>query len=102
MVDLNMRVFESFTFKDVIGETPPVGPEMAKKVEVEVQSLVKGLANKSKESLEETLDEQLRIKRELNRLSGAMALSQSKIRLFVEFITKYISEIESRINGSKS
>ncbi|HSA98745.1 MAG TPA: hypothetical protein VLF17_06670 [Candidatus Nitrosotenuis sp.] len=102
MVDLNMRVFESFAFKDIIGETPLAGPEMEKKIETEVRSLVKNLTNKDKKDLEKTLAEQLKIKRELDRLSGAMALSQSKIRLFVEFITKYISEIESKINGAKS
>jgi len=102
MVDLNMRVFESFAFKDIIGETPFAGPEMAKKIETEVQSLVKNLTNKDKKDLEKALDEQLKIKRELDRLSGAMALSQSKICLFVEFITKYISEIESKLNGAKS
>lgn len=95
MVNLNMRVFESFTFKDIIGEIPPAGPEMTKKIETEVQSLIKNLTNKNQKDLEETLAEQLRIKRELDRLSGAMALSQSKIRLFIEFITKYITEIES-------
>lgn len=97
MVNLNMRVFESFAFKDIIGEIPPAGPEMTKKIETEVQSLIKNLTNKNQKDLEETLAEQLRIKRELVRLSGAMALSQSKIRLFIEFITKYIAEIESRL-----
>lgn len=97
MVNLNMRVFESFAFKDIIGEIPLAGPEMTKKIETEVQSLIKNLTNKNQKDLEETLAEQLRIKRELVRLSGAMALSQSKIRLFIEFITKYITEIESRM-----
>lgn len=92
-----MRVFESFAFKDIIGEIPPAEPEMTKKIESEVQSLIKNLTNKNQKDLEETLAEQLRIKRELDRLSGAMALSQSKIRLFIEFITRYIAEIESRL-----
>lgn len=101
MVDLNMRVFESFAFMDVIGEMPPAGPEMTKKIETEVLSLVKNLANKNQKDLEQTLAEQLGIKRELVRLSGAMALSQSKIHLFIEFMTKYIAEIESKLNSVK-
>lgn len=97
-----MRVFESFAFKDVLGETPPGGPEMAKKIEDEMQHLVKNLTNKGRKDLEEILAEQQKIKRDLDRLSGAMALPQSKIHLFTEFITKYILEIESMMNGAKS
>jgi hypothetical protein len=43
------------------------------------------------------LQEQIKIKLELDRLSGAMALSQSKIQMFTEFLTKYIDKIESRL-----
>ena len=96
-----MRVFESFSFKDIIGETPPAGPEMTKKIEIEMQSLIKNLKDKNQKDLEGILAEQLGIKRELDRLSGAMALSQSKIQLFIEFITKYILEIESKLNAIK-
>lgn len=92
-----MKVFESFAFKDVIGETPPIDPEMTQKIESEVQSLIKNLANKSTKDLEEALIEQLKIKRELNRLSGAMALSQPKMQVFTEFLAKYIDKIESRL-----
>lgn len=92
-----MKVFESFAFKDVIGETPPIDHEMTQKIESEVQSLIKNLANKSTKDLEEALAEQLKIKRELNRLSGAMALSQPKMHVFTEFLTKYIDKIESRL-----
>ncbi len=99
MVNLKMRVFESFALMDIIGETPPVGPEMTRKIEAEMLSLVKNLTNKNQKGLEETLTEQLKIKRELVRLSGAMALSQPKIQLFIEFITKYIAEIESKLNN---
>ena len=101
MVNLNMRVFESFAFKDVIGEVPPIGPEMTKKIETELQSLIKNLKDKNQKDLEGILAEQLEIKRELDRLSGAMALSQSKMRLFIESIAKYISEIESKLNAAK-
>lgn len=98
MVNLNKHVFESFTFMDIIGEMPPAGPEMTRKIETEVLSLIKNLTNKNHKDLEETLAEQISIKRELVRLSGAMALSQPKIQLFIEFITMYIAEIESKLN----
>ena len=97
-----MRIFESFAFKDVLGETPPAGPEMARKIEDEVQHLVKNLTNKGKKDLGGILAEQQKIKRELDRLTGAMALPQSKVHLFIESIAKYILEIESKMNSAQS
>ncbi|MBM2853023.1 MAG: hypothetical protein HW420_1570 [Candidatus Nitrosotenuis sp.] len=97
MVDLNMKVFENFTFKEIIGEVPPLGSEMKIKLENEFSILKKNLENKNQTELQEILQEQIKIKLELDRLSGAMALSQPKMQMFTEFLTKYIDTIESRL-----
>ena len=97
-----MRILESFAFKDVLGETPPAGPEMAGKIAAEVQHLVENLADMNREDLEEVLAGQRKIKRDLDRLSGSMALPQSKVHLFIESIAKYISEIESKMGSGVS
>ncbi len=97
MVDLNMKVFENFTFKEIIGEVPPLSPEIIAKLENEFSTLMKSLDNKNQAELQETLHDQIKIKLELDRLSGAMALSQPKMQMFTEFLTKYIDAIKSRL-----
>ena len=97
MVNLNMKVFESFAFREIIGETPPLEPEMRTRLEKEFTKFTKNLEKKNQAELQDALQEQLKIKRELDRLSGAMALSQPKIQMFYEFLIKYVKEIESRL-----
>jgi phosphoglycerate-specific signal transduction histidine kinase len=97
MVDLNMRVFERFIFAEIIGETPQPSPEIRKQLQSELSSAIKGLETKNHSELQEILEHQKAIKRQLNKLTGAMALSQEKINLFLESITKYIEEVESRL-----
>jgi hypothetical protein len=92
-----MKVFETFTFKEIIGEVPPLGPEITGKLENEFSILIKNLGNKNQAELQEILQEQLKIKLELGRLSGSMALSQPKMELFDKFLTKYVDKIESRL-----
>ena len=97
MVNLNLKVFESFAFREIIGETPPLEPEMRAKLEKEFSTLAKNLEKKNQTELQDILQEHLTIKRELDKLSGAMALSQPKIQMFTEFLTKYIDAVESRL-----
>ncbi len=97
MVNLNMKVFENFTFKEIIGEIPPLGPEIMAKLENEFSTLTKNLENKNQAELQEILQEQLTVKLALDRLSGSMALSQPKMELFAKFLTKYIDQIKSRM-----
>ena len=97
MVDLNMKVFENFTFKEIIGEVPPLSPEIITKLETEFSTLMKSLDNKNQADLQDELHDQIKIKLELDRLSGAMALSQPKMQMFTEFLTKYIDAIKSRL-----
>ena len=92
-----MRVFENFTFKEIIGEVPPLDSKMKIKLENEFLILTKNLENKNQTKLQEILQEQIKIKVELDRLSGAVALSQPKMQMFTEFLTKYINNIKSRL-----
>jgi hypothetical protein len=97
MVDLNMTVFENFTLKEIIGEVPSLGSEMKIKLENEFSILTKNLENKNQTELQEILQEQIKIKLELNKLLGAMATSQPKMQIFTEVLTMYIDNIESRL-----
>lgn len=99
MVDLSMRVIGKFTFSEIIGETPLPSPEIRKQLEDELKDAIRNLQTKSRSELQEILQHQNSVKRELNRLTGAMALSQEKISLFLESITKYVAAIESRLKS---
>ncbi|MFY9300322.1 MAG: hypothetical protein WAO91_03950 [Candidatus Nitrosotenuis sp.] len=93
MVDLNMIVLQNFTFSQVIEKRPLADSELRRKIEAQVSFLVRSLQTKDRSELEEILADQLKIKRELGKISGAMALDQPKIALFYEFIANYIKEI---------
>lgn len=97
MVDLRIRVFENYTLQDVLGESPPADSILRQKLESETSSLIKNLDAKSKTELKEILSQHLRAKQEMTKFSGAMALDQSKLEMFHEFLAEYLSEIESRL-----
>ena len=101
MVDLNLRVFENFTLKEVLGETPQADSTLRQKLENETTSLIQDLDKKSKFELEQILSDQLKVKQEMTKFSGAMALDQPKIEMFHEFVAKYIKEIESKLGIDK-
>lgn len=98
MADLNMSVFENYTIKEVIGQTPPADSILRENLEKETSSLIKDLATKSKPELQKILSDQLKVKQEITKFSGAMALDQPKIEMFHHFIAKYVKEIETRLN----
>ncbi len=97
MVDLSIQVFESYTLQDVLGEAPPANEKLRQNLEFTMSSLIKNLDNKSSPELQKILSQHLRAKQEITKFSGAMALDQSKLEMFHEFLAKYISEIESRL-----
>jgi hypothetical protein len=97
MADMDLQIFDNFTLKEVIGEKPPADSTLRQKLEHEVSSLIKELNKKSKSELQEILSNQFKIKQEMTKFSGAMALDQPKIEMFHEFVAKYIKEIESRL-----
>jgi len=97
VVDLRIQVFENYTLKDVLGESPPADSILRQKLESETSSLIKNLDAKSKTELKEILSQHLKAKQEMTKFSGAQALDQSKIEMFHEFLSKYITAIESKI-----
>ena len=97
MVNLEIRVFDSYTIQDVLGEAPPADYKLRQKLDSQVTSLIQSIGAKPKSELESILSQHVRAKQEITKFSGAMALDQSKLEMFHEFLSKYISEIESRL-----
>ena len=97
MVNLAIRVFDSYTIQDVLGEIPQADAKLRQNLESEVSFLIKKLDGKPKSELQQILSQHHRAKQEITKFSGAMALSQDKLEMFHEFLAKYLSEIESRI-----
>ncbi|HWP78513.1 MAG TPA: hypothetical protein VNL34_02540 [Candidatus Nitrosotenuis sp.] len=100
-MNLDMKVLEDFTLKEVIGEIPE-SSQIRKRLEDELVYLLKNLGSKNQKELQEALEQQKRVKRELDIRSGAMALSQEKIQMFSEAISKYIAEIEAKLSHGVS
>lgn len=98
MVNLEMHVFESYTIQDILGEAPPADSNLRQKLDSQITSLIQSLDEKPKSELESILSQHIRAKQEITKFSGAMALDQSKLEMFHEFLSKYISEIQSQIN----
>ena len=97
MVDLSIQIFESYTLQDVLGEIPPANAKLRQNLESNVFSLIKKLDSKPNPELQKILSQHIRAKQEITKFSGAMALDQSKLEMFHEFLSKYISEIQSRL-----
>ncbi|MFM7862431.1 MAG: hypothetical protein ACKO7Y_06805 [Candidatus Nitrosotenuis sp.] len=97
MVNLNIRVFEIYTIQDILGEMPQADQNLQKKLEQETNTLIQNLDAKSNSELQEILSQHLKAKQEMTKFSGAQALDQSKIEMFHEFLSKYITAIESKI-----
>jgi|GEM_PF-1087550 len=97
MVNLNIRVFEIYTIQDILGEMPQADQKLQEKLEQETNTLIQNLDAKSNSELQEILSQHLKAKQEMTKFSGAQALDQSKIEMFHEFLSKYITAIESKI-----
>ncbi|MBM3903913.1 MAG: hypothetical protein FJ357_02045 [Thaumarchaeota archaeon] len=97
MVNLGIRVFDSYTLQDILGEAPPADKKLQERLENETSKLMQSLDAKSKSELQEILSQHLRAKQEITKFSGAQAMDQSKIEMFHEFLSKYIDAIESKI-----
>ncbi|WP_100182681.1 hypothetical protein [Candidatus Nitrosotenuis aquarius] len=97
MVNLDIRVFENYTIQDILGEMPQADQKLQEKLEKETNTLIQNLDTKSKSELQEILSQHLKAKQEMTKFSGAQAMDQSKIEMFHEFLSKYITAIESKI-----
>jgi hypothetical protein len=97
MVNLEIRVFDSYTIQDILGEAPPADYNLRQKLDSQVTLLIQSLSVKPKSELESILSQHIQAKQEITKFSGAMALDQYKLEMFHEFLSKYIYEIESRL-----
>ena len=95
MINLDSKVFGNFTKKEIIGETPKnLTPE---KFENQLNRMLENLESKNTSELKEILESSKKIRNHLGSITGAMALDQKKIKLCIDFLSKYIKELESRL-----
>ena len=99
MIDLNKKVFGNIVAKEIIGDLPPLHPEMLTRLENEYNLLLNNLNTKSKTDLEKILEEQNNVTKQMNSKPGAMAIAQDKIKSFTDFSYKYIQEIEKKLKS---
>ena len=99
MIDLNKKVFGNIEAKEIIGSSPPLHPEMLKRLENEFSLLLNNLNTKSKTELEKILEEQNKITKQMNSKPGAMTIAQDKIKSFTDFSFKYIQVIEKKLKS---
>jgi len=100
LIKLDKKVFGKITTKEIIGAEPPAIPDTKDILEKELVILLTALESKSKEHLENLLEQQKIIEKHVNSRPGAMALSQNKIKLFNEYNKKYVQTIEEIIASS--
>lgn len=98
MVNLGIRVFESYTLQDILGELPQYDEKLEEKLESKMAKLMQELGTKSKSEMQEILSQHLQAKQEMTKFSGAQAMDQAKIEMFHEFLSKYITAIQSRLD----
>lgn len=98
MVNLGIQIFDIYTLQDVLGEIPSVDQKLKENLDKQTTKLIQNLDSKSKPELQEILAHHLKAKQELTKFSGAQAMDQAKIEMFHEFLSKYISEIRSRLD----
>lgn len=99
LIDLNKKVFGNITNKEIIGEFPPITPDLENMLKEEFAKLTQNLEQRTKEELQQILEEQKLLEKQVNNRPGAMALAQNKIELFVEYCSKYIAAINAKINS---
>jgi hypothetical protein len=99
MVNLGIRIFDSYTLQDVLGENPPADQKLEENLSKQTAKLIQNLGTKSKSELQEILSQHILAKQEMTKFSGAQALDQSKIEMFHGFLSKYITELKSRLES---
>lgn len=98
-MDLDQKVFGNITKKEIIGSFPPAIPDTQNLLDKELQKLTGQLNSQNKESLKKLLEDQIVAQKLVNSRPGAMALAQDKIRLFTEYSSRYIQEINQTLES---
>ena len=88
------------TAKEIIGEVPHE-KEFQENLENELLKLCNNIKEKSKEEIEKLLGNQLEVEKLVNSRPGAMALAQSKIRLYTEYSKKYTDYLKKYLKNTK-
>ena len=97
-MDLNDLVFGKIRVRDILGAEPDL--EVSQKMlDEEIKLLINDLKGKSLDQLNNLKESQKEIEREINSRPGAMALPQSKIKLFTEYNSRYLDFINKEINS---
>lgn len=99
MIDLNEKVFGDIRAKEIFGSVPPAYPDTENMLDVEYRRLVRQMQKLSREELKEIIEIQRSLEKQVNSRPGAMALPQSKIKLYVDYNQKYIKSLEETINN---
>lgn len=97
MLDPTTKVFGNIKAMEIIGTEPSLDV-IRIQLESEFNHLLESLKSKSNEQLTLEKNNQIQIEKEVNSRPGAMALSQSKIKLFCEYSDRYIKEINNFID----
>ena len=97
MLELDKKVFGRITTKEIIGAAPPALPDTRDILEKELELLLAQLASLSRENLEKLLVQQHTAQTHINDRPGAMALAQTKIRLFNSYNHRYLQAIEQKL-----
>jgi hypothetical protein len=92
LLKLNKKVFGNIMTQEIIGSEPSI-IKIKTIFEKELSILVKNLESTSKETLDNILKQQKICEKHVNTRPGAMALNQSKIKMFNEYNNKYIEKI---------
>lgn len=99
LLELDKKVFGKITTKEIIGAAPPALPDTRDILEKELESLLAQLIPLSKENLEKLLEQQQIAQTHINNRPGAMALAQTKIRLFNNYNHRYLQAIEQKLEA---
>ncbi|KAF6243025.1 hypothetical protein C6988_04855 [Nitrosopumilus sp. b1] len=99
MIDLNKKVFGDIRAREIFGSIPPAYPDTENMLDVEYKRLVQKIQTLSSEELKEIINNQRSLEKQVNSRPGAMALPQSKIKLYVDYNQKYIKSLEETMNN---
>ena len=97
MLELDKKVFGRVTTKEIIGAVPPAIPNTQDILKKELAILLAELTSLSKANLKRLLEEQKIAQTHINSRPGAMALAQTKIKLFNEYNQKYLLAITKQL-----
>ena len=97
MIELNELVFGKIKSREILGADPDI-ENTRNMLEQEIIQLIQNLKELTKNELEFIKIKQREIEKIINSRPGAMALPQNKIKLFIEYNTRYVRSIEEEIN----